>query len=89
MKTKEELNALKAEVEALNKKLANLNDEELTQIVGGLGSVIPFDPIHCQPKTIDDPGTGAGSSIPFDPIHCPPKGEVDPKTGEVVPLRKP
>ena len=31
MKTKEELNALKEEVEALNKKLAELTEEELAQ----------------------------------------------------------
>ena len=36
MKTKEELNALKKEVETLNKKLAELTDEELAQVVGGL-----------------------------------------------------
>lgn len=35
MKTKEELNALRNEVEALNKKLAELNEEELEQITGG------------------------------------------------------
>ena len=35
MKTKEELNALKNEVEALNKKLAELNEEELVQVAGG------------------------------------------------------
>ena len=33
-KTKEELNALK-EVETLNKKLAELNEEELEQVTGG------------------------------------------------------
>ena len=32
MKTKEELNALKEEVETLNKKLAELTEEELAQI---------------------------------------------------------
>ena len=36
MKTKEELNTLKEEVETLNKKLAELSDEELEQIVGGV-----------------------------------------------------
>ena len=36
MKTKEELSALKNEVESLNKKLSELNDEELAQVVGGL-----------------------------------------------------
>lgn len=36
MKTKEELNALKAEVEVLNKKLAELTEEELKQVTGGV-----------------------------------------------------
>ena len=35
MKTKEELNALKEEVETLNKKLAELTEEELAQVTGG------------------------------------------------------
>ena len=35
MRTKEELNALKEEMETLNKKLAELNEDELTQITGG------------------------------------------------------
>ena len=35
MKTKEELNALKEEVETVNKKLAELTEEELTQVSGG------------------------------------------------------
>ena len=35
MKTKEELNALKEEVEALNKKLAELTEEELKAVAGG------------------------------------------------------
>ncbi len=35
MKTKEELNALKEEVENLNKKLAELTEEELAQVSGG------------------------------------------------------
>ena len=35
MKTKEELNALKEEVEALNKKLAELTEEELKAVSGG------------------------------------------------------
>ena len=36
MKTKEELNALKEEVEALNKKLRELTEEELAQVSGGM-----------------------------------------------------
>ena len=35
MKTKEELNALKEEVETLNKELHELTEEELTQVSGG------------------------------------------------------
>ena len=35
MKTKEELNALKEEVETLNKKLSELTEDELTQVMGG------------------------------------------------------
>ena len=48
MKTKEELNALKEEVETLNKKLAELSEEELAQVAGGetldFGSKGPHDP---------------------------------------------
>ena len=40
MKTKEELNALKEEVETLNKKLAELTEEELAQVSGGFAPVI-------------------------------------------------
>ena len=36
MKTKEELNALKNEVEALNKKLAELSEDELKMVNGGI-----------------------------------------------------
>ena len=36
MKSKEELNALKEEVETLNKKLHELTDEELAQVSGGV-----------------------------------------------------
>ena len=35
MKTKEELNALKEEVETINKKLHELTEEELAQVSGG------------------------------------------------------
>ncbi len=41
MKTQEELNALKEEVETLKKKLAELNEEELEQVAGGY---LPPDP---------------------------------------------
>ncbi len=35
MKSKEEMNALKEEVETLNKKLHELTEEELSQVTGG------------------------------------------------------
>ena len=35
MKTKDELNTLKEEVETLNRKLAELTDDELEQVSGG------------------------------------------------------
>ena len=34
-KTKEELNAIKEDVETVNKKLRELTDEELAQVTGG------------------------------------------------------
>ena len=49
MKTKEELNALKEEVETLNKKLAELTDEELEQVTGGLVPVISDGHVHWYP----------------------------------------
>ena len=36
MKTAEELNALKEEVETVSRKLAQLNEEELKQVAGGV-----------------------------------------------------
>ena len=36
MNTHEELNALKEELETLNKKLAELTEEELSQVAGGI-----------------------------------------------------
>ena len=38
MKTAEELNVLKAEVEILKRKLAGLTNEELAQVNGGCGA---------------------------------------------------
>ena len=40
MKTKEELNALKEKVEALNKKLAELSEDELKQVVAGASGCV-------------------------------------------------
>ena len=44
MKTKEELNALKKEVETLKAKLAELTEEELAQVSGGLGPAVCCKP---------------------------------------------
>ena len=41
MKTKEELNTLRNEIDVLNKKLAELSEEELAQVTGGIGYRIP------------------------------------------------
>ena len=38
MKTKEELNKLKEEIEAVNEKLQELTEEELAQVSGGVPS---------------------------------------------------
>ena len=43
MKTKEELKALKEEVEAVSKKLAELSEEELEQVSGGYVDPVLFD----------------------------------------------
>ena len=40
MKTKEELNALKEEVEALNEKCRELTPEELKEVTGGAKLII-------------------------------------------------
>ena len=40
MKTKEELNALKSEVETLSGKLAELSEDELKQVAGGMKVVV-------------------------------------------------
>ena len=44
MKTKEELNALKEEVETVNEKLAELTPEEIAQITGGLAPDVFIEP---------------------------------------------
>ena len=52
MKTKKELNALKEEVETLNKKLHELTDEEFAQVSGG-GDVPPE--LVIEPPVIEPP----------------------------------
>lgn len=43
MKTREELNVLREEVEALSKKLSELTEEELKQVAGGIKVTVEDD----------------------------------------------
>ena len=78
MKTVEELNALKEEVEALNKKLAELNEEELSQVSGGSISPRMEEPIghnpDCKPKyacrICGTPETFFGEDLQAAMIHA-------------------
>lgn len=58
MKTKEELNILKKEVEALNKKLEDLTDEELEQVASGIAPGRVYWKDKSRPK--EDNGTTDG-----------------------------
>ena len=79
-KTKEELNALKEEVETLNNKLKELTEEELEQVNGGQGipsqeattadikvgdSVFTFDKNTIQRWGIVERISGSSALIPF------------------------
>ena len=46
MKTAEELNTLKEEVETVRRKLTELTDEELEQVTGGISIVQPSNCHH-------------------------------------------
>ena len=49
MKTPEELNTLKNEVETLNKKLSKVSEEKLTQVSGGVpGFVVKHNLPDCE-----------------------------------------
>ena len=50
MKTKEELNTIKEEVETLNEKLQELTPEEIAQVSGGKTGLRPIFPM---PKPVD------------------------------------
>ena len=43
MKTKEGLNALRNEIEALNRKLSELSEDEMKEVTGGLGGFVEPD----------------------------------------------
>ena len=65
MKTKEELNALKEEVETVSKKLAELTEEELAQVVGGTENnstiVKDDDVVWLYEKSFDAQTKGSGT----------------------------
>lgn len=65
MKTKEELNALKEEVKAVNKKLAELSEEELAEVTGGsLPKINPDEKyVLFQHLTHDESGEAAGGTL--------------------------
>ena len=64
MKSKEELNALKKEVKTLNKKLAELTEEELAQVVGGTennSTIVKDDVVWLYEKSFDAQIKGSGT----------------------------
>ena len=69
MKTSEELNVLKEEVEALNRKLAELTEEELKQICGGNGEYgfVPKKSENTTENAHDSKDYSAGRNPLWDP----------------------
>ena len=53
MKTEEELNALKEEVETVNRKLHEMTDEELEQVTGGRMQTLETRPEDAQGTPIE------------------------------------
>ena len=79
MKTKEELNALKSEVETLSKKLAELTEDEIEKVAGGIvvedwTSGQPYIPQGWTRITVVDSRPGV-ALCPFD------SSELDYKEG--------
>ena len=56
MKTKEELNALRGEYEALGRKLRELTEDELRQVVGGAYDDLPKKKDDEKYIMLQDPG---------------------------------
>ena len=74
MKAKEELTALKEEVEALNRKLAELSSEELEQVVGGAkpernGNALSDDALNNVASIFI--GNGGNNGCPMDALKQP------------------
>ena len=64
MKTKEELSALREEVEALNRKLAELSEEELRLVAGGSMKIILFPSPKLPSGTSETDGGGSVGFVP-------------------------
>ena len=65
MKTADELNALKEEVETLNKKLAELSEDELKQVSGGF---VGYEIFFYNPKHSENDGEEKlGDNVGFFP----------------------
>ena len=64
MKTAEELNDLKEEVETLNEKLSGLTEKELKHVCGGNGA--EYKPRGCYMANVNDTPTVS----PRDCKHC-------------------
>ena len=71
MKTKEELNALKEEVDNMNRKLAELSEDELEQVFGGVAPGSGSGGCGYNPT----PSTPSTPSTPTETFTVPVKGE--------------
>lgn len=70
MKTPEELNALKAEVESLKEKPAGLTEEELKQVAGGNEYEPYFTKMRCEHCGGEETRHGYFLNMRFDCWKC-------------------
>ena len=94
MKTNEELKALKAEVDALKDKLAELTNEELAQVSGGIPPIDEFqvdlDPNEREHTCEMETTTGPAAERVFeknDVITCSPATQI-PKLETAISKRR-
>ncbi len=73
MKTKEELHALKNEVEALNKKLAELSEEEVGKVVAGIAP----GRVYWEKNTVVKKSNNSGAKIQHAKVEIIHKEEPD------------
>ena len=71
MKTKEELIALKGEIEAVSKKLSELTEDELKEVLGGIASINEDGIFWLKEESIDSNTTdtwyGIDNDVHFEP----------------------